>query len=125
MKYTISVEKTFSAAHALRGYRGRCERLHGHNWKVRVSLTGRRLNSTGMLMDFTEIKKLLDNVLEGLDHRFLNEVAPFTTVNPTAEHIAASICTRLQRETVSLKPPVKVESVQVWESETSSATVRP
>jgi 6-pyruvoyltetrahydropterin/6-carboxytetrahydropterin synthase len=125
MKYTIAVEKTFSAAHALRKYRGRCERLHGHNWKVRVSLAGTRLNTTGMLMDFTELKTILDKILSDMDHRFLNEVVPFTTVNPTAEHIAASICTRLQRETVSLKPPVKVESVQVWESETSSATVRP
>jgi 6-pyruvoyltetrahydropterin/6-carboxytetrahydropterin synthase len=88
MNYTASVIKTFSAAHALRGYKGRCEHLHGHNWKIRVAVSSEKLNEIGMVMDFTEIKALLDTLLQNLDHKYLNEVSPFDTINPTAENIA-------------------------------------
>ncbi len=125
MRYAVSIVRTFSAAHALRGYRGRCERLHGHNWKVRVSLSGKRLNDIGMVMDFGEIKALLDRVVSALDHRYINEVPPFDTVNPTAENIAGYICRMMSKELKSARrrPPVAVAAVEVWESETSSATV--
>jgi 6-pyruvoyltetrahydropterin/6-carboxytetrahydropterin synthase len=123
MRYTICVEKNFSAAHALRGYQGRCERLHGHNWKVQVMLAGTRLNKLGMLMDFTELKAVLDTILARVDHRYLNEVPPFDTTNPTAENIAAFIFAALRKETRKLTPPVTVAAVRVWESDTSSATV--
>lgn len=119
MNYTVSVERNFSAAHALREYRGRCERLHGHNWKVRIAFSGRKLNKIGMLVDFTELKAVLDDILAVVDHRYLNEVPPFDKINPTAENIAAYIFSRLQKRI----PSVKVAEVQVWESETSSATV--
>lgn len=120
MNYKVSVTRTFSAAHALRGYQGRCERLHGHNWKIRVALASKKLDRIGMVVDFTEMRSQLDGVLACLDHRFLNEVPPFDKVNPTAENIAAHIFNRMKK----LMPKgVTVAEVEVWESDTSSATV--
>jgi 6-pyruvoyltetrahydropterin/6-carboxytetrahydropterin synthase len=122
MKYTISVERTFSAAHALRGYQGRCEHLHGHNWKVKANLSGGKLNATGMLLDFTELKAIMGKILAHLDHQYLNEVPPFTKINPTAEHIASYILKELKQELRSLKVRgIGAAAVEVWESETSSA----
>lgn len=120
MNYTVCVTRTFSAAHALRGYQGRCERLHGHNWKIRVALSSKKLDRIGMVVDFTEIRSQLDGVLASLDHRFLNEVPPFTKVNPTAENIAAHIFNQMKK---IMPKGVNVAEVEVWESETSSATV--
>ena len=120
MKYKVSVIRGFSAAHALRGYKGKCEKLHGHNWKVRVALVSNKLDRTGMTMDFTDIKSLLDDVLSGLDHGYLNETPPFDKLNPTAENIAAYILNRLSKK---LPKGVKITEVEVWESDTSSATV--
>jgi 6-pyruvoyltetrahydropterin/6-carboxytetrahydropterin synthase len=120
MKYEVSVIKWFSAAHALRGYKGKCERLHGHNWKVKVTLVSGKLDKTGMAMDFTDIKSALDGVLSKFDHCFLNEAAPFDKINPTAENIAEVI---LKNIAGKLPKAVKVHEVEVWESETSSAAV--
>jgi 6-pyruvoyltetrahydropterin/6-carboxytetrahydropterin synthase len=120
MIYTTSVTMNFSSAHALRGYKGRCENLHGHNWKVRAALSGRKLDKIGMLVDFTDIKGCLGKILGRLDHRYLNEVPPFDTVNPTAENIAAHIFSEMK---AYLPKGVKIAAVEVWESETSSATV--
>jgi len=124
MNYSVAVEKTFSAAHALRGYRGKCERLHGHTWKVRTVFSGTRLNKLGMLADFTEIKALLDEILAAVDHRYINEVPPFDTINPTAENIAMYIYKQLAAKPRIFKG-VRLAEVTVWESETSSATVHP
>ena len=120
MNYAVSVQRTFSAAHALREYRGRCEKLHGHNWRVRVALSGKKLDRTGMLVDFTDIKRILDDVLGSLDHAFLNEVPPFDKVNPTAENIACFVFKRMKTR---IPAGAKVSAVEVWESETTSATV--
>lgn len=117
MNYKVSVVKTFSAAHCLREYKGKCENLHGHNWKVCVTVTEHTLNKTGMVMDFADVRVMLDRVLEKLDHTYLNDTHPFVAVNPTAENIAEYIFRQLQAA------EVKVESVQVWESENSFATV--
>ena len=117
MNYKVSVVKTFSAAHCLRGYKGKCENLHGHNWKVCATVSEKKLNKTGMVMDFSDVRMVMDTVLEKMDHKYLNEVHPFTTVNPTAENIAEYIFHQLQTA------EVKVETVQVWESDTSFATV--
>lgn len=119
MKYKVSVTKTFSAAHALRGYKGRCENLHGHNWKVKTSLCGTKLDKIGMIMDFTDIKAHLDSILGALDHKYLNETAPFNEINPTAENIAAYIYNELKR---IIGNELDIE-IEVWESETSSALV--
>jgi len=118
MKYEISVERTFSAAHALREYKGKCENLHGHNWRIRVSVAGQKLDKMGMLVDFTDLKAALDAVLKKLDHTNLNDVNPFTTLNPTAENIAAYIYEGIMKYQL---PHIKISSVEVWESETSSA----
>jgi len=120
MKYRVSVVRGFSAAHALRGYKGKCEKLHGHNWKIKASLTAAKLDKTGMAMDFTDIKSALDGVLAKLDHSYLNETSPFDKINPTAENIAEYILCGLSKK---IKKPVKVSEVEVWESESSSATV--
>jgi 6-pyruvoyltetrahydropterin/6-carboxytetrahydropterin synthase len=120
MKYKLSVTKNFASAHCLRGYKGRCENLHGHNWKIRAAFSGSKLDNTGMLIDFTDIKKRLDQIISYLDHKFLNEIDPFNKINPTAENIAAFIYKQLKKiETET----AKVCEVEVWESETSSAVV--
>jgi 6-pyruvoyltetrahydropterin/6-carboxytetrahydropterin synthase len=122
MNYTVSVTRGFSAAHALRGYKGRCERLHGHNWKVRLSVGGKKLDPLGMVVDFTELRALLDVLLSRLDHHFLNEVPPFDTVNPTAENIAAHLFRGMKAALKTKRIPAKITGVEVWESEGSSAT---
>jgi len=120
MLYRVSVTRGFSAAHALRGYKGKCERLHGHNWKVKVSLTAAKLDKTGMAMDFTDIRALLESVLSKLDHVYLNETRPFDKINPTAENIAAYILSGFSKK---LPKGLRASEVEVWESETSSASV--
>ena len=119
MKYKLSVAKYFSAAHNLRNFKGKCENLHGHNWKVKVTLSGTKLNKTGMIMDFADIKVLLDQVLSKLDHTYLNEVPPFDKINPTAENIAGYIFSMLKKKIKG----VKMEEATVWESESSCTTV--
>ncbi len=120
MRYTLSVSKTFSAAHALRKYRGKCERLHGHTWKVKLSVSAGRLGPDGMAVDFAVLKSYLDEAISGLDHRYLNEVSPFLKVNPTAENIARHLFLILKRQ---IRRPLRLSYVEVWESENSSAAV--
>lgn len=120
MKYKLSVTRSFSSAHCLREYKGRCENLHGHNWKIRAAFYGTELDDTGVLIDFTDIKLHLNKIINYLDHKFLNEIVPFDRVNPTAENIAAFVLGRLKDiETKN----AKVCEVEVWESESSSAVV--
>ncbi|OEG71373.1 hypothetical protein ATZ36_14730 [Candidatus Endomicrobiellum trichonymphae] len=120
MKYKLSVTRSFSSAHCLREYKGRCENLHGHNWKIRAAFYGIELDDTGVLIDFTDIKLHLSKIVNYLDHKFLNEIVPFDMVNPTAENIAAFVLGRLKDiETKN----AKVCEVEVWENELSSAVV--
>ena len=113
--YTLRVRTEFAAAHTLRGYPGSCGRLHGHNWKVEVEIQARALDELGMGIDFREIRKTAREVTDALDHRYLNEIEPFTEINPTAENIAAycfrEIGARLDR------PSVTVHAVTVWEND--------
>ncbi|MBN1622376.1 MAG: 6-carboxytetrahydropterin synthase QueD [Endomicrobiales bacterium] len=118
--YKISVEKLFSAAHALRGYKGKCEGLHGHNWKVQVVISGKKLNKIGLLEDFREVKKNLNKVLEKLDHKNLKNIPPFNRINPTAENIACYIYDKMKKSLKSKN--CKISEVKVWESDTSSAS---
>ncbi|MDD5156332.1 MAG: 6-carboxytetrahydropterin synthase QueD [Candidatus Omnitrophica bacterium] len=114
--YRIKVESNYSSAHNLRGYRGKCEELHGHNWKVELRAGGSKLDKSGMLLDFKHLKKKLNVVLDKLDHKYLNGIAYFKKVNPTSENIAKFIYD-------SLKSGVPgILSVTVWENETSCAT---
>lgn len=119
--YYASVEDRFSSAHQLREYEGKCERLHGHNWVVRVTVSGKELDKSGMLVDFGIMKKHLKDILEVLDHRFINEVPPFDKLNPSAENLAEHIFITFSGKMSEYKK-VKVERVDVWESEKSFAS---
>lgn len=118
--YDLTVETTFSAAHQLRGYKGKCEHLHGHNWKVQVHVSAKKLNSIDIAIDFHELKDLLREVVAPLDHSMLNEVFPFTEKNPSSENIAKWIYDCLSKKLK--KKGVMLSAVTVWESETASAT---
>jgi len=122
MTYELSVQADFSAAHNLRQYQGKCERLHGHNWRVDLRLAGERLGDEGMLLDFAEAKQILSDVLDRFDHRYLNEVPPFDRLNPSSENIA-----RVISEAVAERLPegVRVTGVTAWESDRCAATYRP
>jgi 6-pyruvoyltetrahydropterin/6-carboxytetrahydropterin synthase len=122
MPYELYITHDFSAAHNLREYRGKCERLHGHNWRVDLRLAGEKLNAEGMLLDFVEAKRLLAEVLDPFDHAYLNEVTPFDKLNPSSENLA-----RIIAEAVAGRLPahVRMASVTVWESDRCSATYRP
>ncbi len=122
--FEVSVEHTFAAGHALRNYRGKCENVHGHNYKIRVIVQGEKLDQTGMLADFVVLKRLLRDVSERLDHVFLNDIEPFDTLNPTAENMAIYFCGKMQ-EGLKLENPVEVAEVTVWETDIQSATYRP
>ncbi|MCX8126254.1 MAG: 6-carboxytetrahydropterin synthase QueD [Dehalococcoidia bacterium] len=121
--YAVSVERDFDAAHYLRGYGGKCEALHGHRFRVIVTVTGRRLNKAGIVYDFTELKRQLDPVLARLDHKCLNEVPPFDRINPSSENLARTIY-RWLRPSVS-GAGVRLASVEVWESPQSRAVYSP
>ncbi|MGA2775714.1 MAG: 6-carboxytetrahydropterin synthase QueD [Candidatus Omnitrophota bacterium] len=114
--YSIKVELVFSAAHNLREYKGKCEALHGHNWKIEAVAAKDKLNKTGMLLDFKYLKSGLNEVLEELDHTYLNELPYFKEVNPTSENIAKYIYDRLK-----LKVP-EIKSITVWENSASCAS---
>jgi 6-pyruvoyltetrahydropterin/6-carboxytetrahydropterin synthase len=122
--FEVSVEHSFAAGHALRNYRGKCENVHGHNYKVQVIVRGEKLDQTGMLADFVELKRLLRAISEPLDHVFLNDIEPFNELNPSAENIAWYICEKLQ-EGLRQDNPVEVAEVKVWETDIQSATYRP
>ena len=122
--FEVSVEHTFAAGHALRNYRGKCENVHGHNYRVQVTLRGETLDATGMLADFVELKRILRAISEPLDHVFINDLPPFTELNPTAENMAWYFCEKLQ-EQLSQANPVEVAEVKVWETDIQSATYRP
>ena len=121
--FEVSVEYTFAAGHALRGYKGKCENVHGHNYKVHLVVGGEELDSTGMLIDFVEVRKLIKELVERLDHRFLNDVAPFDKLNPSAENIAKYFSDELEPH-VSDRG-LRLQAVTIWETDTTSATYLP
>jgi 6-pyruvoyltetrahydropterin/6-carboxytetrahydropterin synthase len=123
--FEVSVDETFAAAHNLRGYHGKCENLHGHNYKLRVTLAGNDLDSTGLLYDFVRLKQAIQAVIRSLDHRYLNELPPFDVLNPSAENIARYICDQTSKQLPPASNGAGIVSVTVWETETSSATYRP
>ncbi len=118
--YEIAVESHFDAAHFLRGYRGKCESLHGHRFRVVARVSAARLDDAGMAYDFTELKKNLNDILGKFDHTCLNEVPPFDKTNPSSEHLATMIYNELKRKLTGA--PVSVSSIEVWESPQSCAT---
>jgi 6-pyruvoyltetrahydropterin/6-carboxytetrahydropterin synthase len=118
--YELKILSQFSAAHQLREHGGKCEQMHGHNWRVEVFVQGRELADDGLLMDFHDIKAATKHVLDGIDHSFLNEVAPFDRINPSSENIARHIFESLSRTIDNDR--VRVSRVAAWESDTACAT---
>ena len=118
--FEMQVKGTFDAAHYLRGYAGKCSRLHGHTWMVEMAAQGEALNELGMLVDFKDLNRLLQETLEPLDHRNLNDLPPFTSVNPTAENIAKYLYETLAPRPFFQRNGVRLSSVRVWESPHSS-----
>jgi len=114
-KYTLRVPTEFAAAHRLHGYPGDCSRLHGHNWKVEIEVTGEKLDDVGMVVDFKVIKRVAKEVADQLDHGYLNEIPPFDEINPTAEHLARyfyrEIGERLNDDSA------QVTAVTLWETD--------
>jgi 6-pyruvoyltetrahydropterin/6-carboxytetrahydropterin synthase len=122
--FSIKIIRDFAGAHRLRNYKGKCEELHGHNWKVEAAVFGNRLDAAGMLYDFSSLKKMVDDILLELDHKYLNELKPFEKDNPTSENIAKYIFGMLA-EKLAQEPPssgVRLSHVTVWETGTSAAT---
>jgi 6-pyruvoyltetrahydropterin/6-carboxytetrahydropterin synthase len=111
--YQISVEKHYDAAHYLRGYRGKCEALHGHRFTVVARLKAAELDDIGLAYDYAELKKHLDEVLARLDHTCVNDISPFDTINPSSENMARYIYDELAK---LVAPPATVAAVEVWES---------
>jgi 6-pyruvoyltetrahydropterin/6-carboxytetrahydropterin synthase len=124
--FEVSVEKTFAAGHALRHYHGKCENVHGHNYKVRVTLLGEQLDQAGLLVDFIEVKRLMQQIVDRLDHQFINDVPPFTELNPSAENIARYFYQELSSGLAAhpAPVPVRVGKVKVWETNVTTATYR-
>jgi 6-pyruvoyltetrahydropterin/6-carboxytetrahydropterin synthase len=122
--YTIRVVAEFSAAHVLHGYPGACERVHGHNWKVEVEAVCHELDDIGMGVDFRVLAAATKAITDELDHRMLNEHPAFAEKNPTAEHVAAYMWTRLGRDLAAqgLAARVRLQAVTVRENERSSVT---
>jgi len=118
--YELKIVSQFAAAHQLRGFEGGCEQLHGHNWKVEVFVSGEKLEEDGLLVDFRIIKEETEKLLDDLDHKFLNDLKPFETLNPSSENISRHIFEFLSKELNSEN--VKVSKITVWESDNACAT---
>jgi 6-pyruvoyltetrahydropterin/6-carboxytetrahydropterin synthase len=118
--YELKIVTQFSAAHRLENFYGKCEALHGHNWKVEVFLTGDRLDGAGLVRDFGVVKARTREILEEIDHKFLNELPAFQNQNPSSENLARHLFERLGA--VLNGDGVTVSRVSVWESDTSCAS---
>lgn len=112
--FELIVETDFAAAHFLREYEGKCESLHGHNWRVEVRLRADALGPLGMVMDFGDVKKAVGQIMDELDHGCLNELGPFQELNPTTENIAKYIYESLA---AVLPSGVRVSRVTAWETD--------
>ncbi|SHG99796.1 6-pyruvoyltetrahydropterin/6-carboxytetrahydropterin synthase [Thermosyntropha lipolytica DSM 11003] len=122
MAYELGIIQEFAAAHRLNNYPGDCSNIHGHTWKVEITVKGNKLDPTGMLIDFRELKRIAASIIkEKYDHRFLNEIEPFDRINPTAENIAREIYYDMKK---TLTPVVELEKVKVWESPTAYAVYK-
>ncbi len=119
--FEVMIERHFSSAHQLRGYRGKCENLHGHNYKIEIFARGRELDNIGLLVDFGELKAAADEVVQYLDHRNINELPPFDVeLNPSAENLARYILERVAARVGDER--VQIYKVRCYETPTSVAT---
>jgi 6-pyruvoyltetrahydropterin/6-carboxytetrahydropterin synthase len=123
--FEVSVDEQFAAAHNLRNYKGKCENLHGHNYKVRITLAGPQLDEVGLLYDFVHLKQVIQGVIRSLDHKYLNELKPFDVLNPSAENIAKHIYDETSKQMHETPNGAGISSITVWESDVTAATYRP
>jgi 6-pyruvoyltetrahydropterin/6-carboxytetrahydropterin synthase len=122
--FEVYVDEQFAAAHNLRNYKGKCENLHGHNYKVRVTLAGPQLDDVGLLYDFVHLKQVIQGVIRTLDHTYLNELKPFDVLNPSAENIAKHIYDETSKQMRQTPNGAGISSITVWESDVTAATYR-
>ncbi len=120
--YEVTIKKSFSAAHVLKEIGGKCEDLHGHNFLVEVTVAGNALNEDDLLIDFRDLKKWNNEILDHLDHKYLNEVEVFKDINPSSERIARYIYDRLMKKFQTLNLVLTVSRVTVWESDNARVT---
>jgi len=121
--YEVTVESGFSSGHYLRNYRGKCENPHGHNYKVRVTLAGAALDQAGLLLDFKLLKQVMRPVIDRIDHQMLNDLEPFTQINPSAENIAKFFYDETNRQLHTMtEGRVRVKDCTIWETDTTTAT---
>ncbi len=120
MPFTITTTRDFSAAHAIRLYDGSIEPMHGHNWRISVTVAADKLDSIGVVMDFHELERLVDEVVAPMHNRSLNDLPMFTTTNPTAENVALHVAT-----SIKLPTTVRLAQVEVWETWNCSTIYRP
>jgi len=121
--YEVTIIKSFSAAHLLAQIGGKCEELHGHNFKVEVTLAAPNLNESGLLIDFRVVKKWLSAILDQMDHKHLNELPCFAGINPSAENIAKYIYTSMEMK--ATESQVRIARIKVWESENAAVIYIP
>ncbi len=121
--FELKIVANFSAAHQLREFQGACEQLHGHNWKLEVYVTGEDLNKIGVVLDFKILKGYVKEILDTLDHKFLNELSTFQDHNPSSENIARYVAQELAQRLED--PKIKISRVTAWESENACATYYP
>ena len=121
--FEVTVEDTFAAGHYLRNYKGKCENPHGHNYRVRITLAGKELDKAGLLLDFKDLREVMKHVIDGLDHQMINDLEPFTKLNPSAENLARYFYEqtngRLRDDTAGR---VRVKDVTIWETDETTAT---
>ena len=120
--FELTVKAEFEAAHQINGYKGKCQRLHGHNWAVEAIVEGRELDELGMLVDFKILKAELNIVLDELDHRYLNELPIFATKNPTAENLARYVFDSLSESKIFKNSTARLKAIRVYESPRSCVT---
>ena len=118
--FEIEIDRSFSAAHQLRGYNGDCCNLHGHNYKVTVTVRSAEQDEIGIALDFKKLKAGLDELLAELDHKFLNDVPGFESINPTSENIAKTIFDRLASKLNDSR--IRVHKVRISENKSSGAS---
>jgi 6-pyruvoyltetrahydropterin/6-carboxytetrahydropterin synthase len=121
--YEVTVEDSFAAGHYLRNYKGKCENPHGHNYKLRVTLAGNELDKAGLLLDFKDLREVIRHVTDRLDHQMINDIEPFTVLNPSAENLSKYFFDLTNAKlNIVTKGRVWVKNVTVYETDTTTAT---
>ena len=121
--FEVTVERGFSSGHYLRNYKGKCENPHGHNYKVRITLRGEALDHAGLLLDFRDLKQVMRPVIDRLDHQMINDIGPFTAINPSAENLAKYFYEETNRQLAEMTGGrVRVKDCTIYETDTTTAT---